>query len=510
MKYNRPDRIDDTPLAKLENHTAFVGRHIGPRDEDIQQMLNVLELDSLADLIHSTLPEAIQDNSPLDLPRARNPHETLNRAADMASKNQVMHSMIGMGYHDTAVPLVVLRNVLENPGWYTAYTPYQAEISQGRLEALLNFQQMVCDLTGMEISNASLLDEATAAAEAMTMLQRVNRKSKSRRFLVDRAVLPQTIDIVRARAGYLDIEVVVGNAEEEINSEDPFFGVLLQYPGETGEVRDYAKLTETAHESGAMVAVAVDLLSLVLLQPPGEFGADVVIGNSQRFGVPMGFGGPHAAFLATHEANKRSIPGRIIGVSQDSSGRPALRMALQTREQHIRRDKATSNICTAQALLAVMAGMFAAWHGPRGLRTIASRVHRLSGIFAHGLRSIGIEPQNSTWFDTLHYEMRAEKADKVIKRAAKRGINLRRISDTGVGISFNEKSNRRHVKSLWKAFAGKNHGLKLSEVDSDLPEDWSAIPGSQQRSTEFLEHEVFKPFPFRNRDATLPQAPGKP
>jgi glycine dehydrogenase len=494
MKHNRPDPIQDSPLSKLENHSAFVGRHIGPRDDDIQAMLQALGAGSLGELIRTTLPESIQDDSPLDLPRARNEDETLKRAREMSDRNQVMHSMIGMGYHDTDVPLVVMRNVLENPGWYTAYTPYQAEISQGRLEALLNFQQMVCDLTGMEIANASLLDEATAAAEAMTMLQRVNRKSKSNRFLIDKAVLPQTVDVVLARANYLGIDVVVANAGEEIGGDGKFFGILLQYPAENGDVVDYSALTAAAHENGAMVAVAVDLLTLVLLKSPGEFGADVVVGNSQRFGVPMGFGGPHAAFLATHDTNKRSIPGRIIGVSQDSAGRPALRMALQTREQHIRRDKATSNICTAQALLAVMAGLYAAWHGPGGLKTIANRVHRLSGIFVHGLRSLGIEPVCEAWFDTLHFEMTAGEADRTVKRAADAGINLRRIGNTGVGLSFNEKTGRDHVAALWTAFAGNEHGLELLDVDRDLAEDWSAIPDSLKRSSAFLEHPVFNRF----------------
>jgi len=494
MKHNRPEPIQDSPFSRLENHASFVGRHIGPREADLQKMLETLGLSSLEELIRSTLPESIQDDTPLDLPRARNEYDTLKRASKMAGKNRVMHSMIGMGYHETAVPLVVLRNVLENPGWYTAYTPYQAEISQGRLEALMNFQQMVCDLTGMEISNASLLDEATAAAEAMTMLRRVNRDSKSNRFLVDKAVLPQTIDVVRARAGYLGIEVVVADANSEVASEEPFFGVLLQYPGETGEVVDYAGLTETAHANGAMVAVAVDLLSLVMLRPPGEFGADVVVGNSQRFGVPMAFGGPHAAFLATHDANKRAIPGRIIGVSQDSAGRPAFRMALQTREQHIRRDKATSNICTAQALLAVMAGLYAAWHGPSGLAGIARRIQRLSGIFVNGLRSLGISPLHDAWFDTLCFELSSEDAKRVIKRAAKSGINLRRINENHVGVSFNEKTSRKHVKALWKAFAGKKHGLSFIEIDRELPEDWSSIPEASKRTSAFLDHEVFNRF----------------
>ncbi|MEE8496355.1 MAG: glycine dehydrogenase, partial [Xanthomonadales bacterium] len=362
MKHNRPPQIEDSPLAKLEDHGEFVRRHIGPHDEDVQTMLEAIGVSSLDELISTTLPSSIALDEPLDLPRARNETETIDRLREMASMNRVQHSMIGMGYHDTKLPAVIQRNVLENPGWYTAYTPYQAEISQGRLEALLVFQQMISDLTGMPIANASLLDEATAAAEAMAMLQRVNRKSKSSRFLLDENVLPQTRDVVENRARYLCIEIVVGNANEEISSGE-FFGILLQYPGLNGEITDYRELISRAHEGSALVCVAADLMGLVLLTPPGEMDADVVLGTAQRFGTPMGFGGPHAAYFATRDRYKRSLPGRIIGVSQDSKGRPALRMALQTREQHIRRDKATSNICTAQALLAVINGLYGVWHG---------------------------------------------------------------------------------------------------------------------------------------------------
>jgi len=494
MKHNRPPTIDDSTLSKLESHGEFVARHIGPREADIATMLQALGLESLDELIRTTLPESIQDTEPLDLPRARNESETLHRIHEISERNQVMHSMIGMGYHDTIVPPVILRNVLENPGWYTAYTPYQAEISQGRLEALLNFQQMVCDLTGMGIANASLLDEATAAAEAMTMLQRVNRKSKSQRFLADRRVLPQTRDVVQARARFLGIEVVVADASKTLASDGDFFGVLLQYPSEDGEVIDYSNLVKQAHESNAMVAVATDLLSLVLLTPPGEFGADVVVGTSQRFGVPLAYGGPHAAFLATTDEHKRSIPGRIIGVSQDSAGRPAYRMALQTREQHIRRDKATSNICTAQALLAVMAGLYAAWHGPRGLRTIARRVHRLSGIFVEGLRERGIEPACDAWFDTVRFDLDAEDVVATIDKAAEVGINIRRITETSIGLSFNEKSTREHVEALWAVFPGSDTEPDLLAIDRKFGDSWSAFPESLQRKSAFLEHPVFNRF----------------
>ncbi|HMB60331.1 MAG TPA: glycine dehydrogenase (aminomethyl-transferring), partial [Xanthomonadales bacterium] len=320
----RPVQIPDSPLRKLEDHGGFVSRHVGPRPADIEKMLKCVGAGSLEDLVESTLPPSIHLQEPLDLPRARNETETLQRLKEMASQNRVQHSMIGMGYHETILPAVIQRNVLENPGWYTAYTPYQAEISQGRLEALLNFQQLICDLTGMPIANASLLDEATAAAEAMALLQRVNRKSKSNAFLIAPNVLPQTRDVVENRAGHMGIEAVVGEPGELLGKQE-FFGILLQYPGTDGEVIDYREIIQQAHENGTQVAVASDLLSLVLLTPPGEMNADVVIGSAQRFGVPMGYGGPHAAFFATREEHKRSLPGRIIGLSQDSAGRPAMR-----------------------------------------------------------------------------------------------------------------------------------------------------------------------------------------
>jgi len=494
MKHNRPPQIEDSPLARLEDHGEFVMRHIGPRDEHIQIMLETTGVSSLDELISTTLPPSIALDDPLDLPQARNETETIERLREMASMNRVQHSMIGMGYHDTKLPAVIQRNVLENPGWYTAYTPYQAEISQGRLEALLVFQQMVSDLTGMPVANASLLDEATAAAEAMTMLQRVNRKSKSSRFLLDENILPQTLDVAENRARYFGIEIVVGNAHEELSSGD-FFGILLQYPGLNGEITDYRELISRAHEGGALVCVAADLMSLVLLTPPGEMGADVVVGTTQRFGVPMGFGGPHAAYFATRDSYKRSLPGRIIGVSQDSKGRPALRMALQTREQHIRRDKATSNICTAQALLAVMAGLYGVWHGRERLKKIALRIHRLTCLLAEGLKSMGYEPQADTWFDTLTFDMDASDADVVYKRALDTGINLRRDGKTVLGMSVNEKTTRDHVAALFQAFSG-NKGAEsgvgaVLEIDRRLAVDYSAIPETLRRESDFLQHPVF-------------------
>jgi glycine dehydrogenase len=474
----------------LEDHGEFVMRHIGPRDEQARHMLNEIGLGSLEELIAQTIPRSIRTDEPLDLADAQTESATLARLREIAAMNTVQHSMIGMGYHETILPPVIQRNVLENPGWYTAYTPYQAEISQGRLEALLNFQQMISDLTGMPIANASLLDEATAAAEAMTMLQRVNRKSKSNRFLVDGTALPQSIDVVVNRARYFGIEVVVGDPAEAL-VDGEYFGLLLQYPGVDGEIRDYREVIEQAHATGALVAVAADLMSLVLLVPPGEMGADAVIGSAQRFGVPMGFGGPHAAFFATREEYKRSIPGRIIGVSQDSKGRTALRMALQTREQHIRRDKATSNICTAQALLAVISGLYGVWHGRERLRKIAGRIHRLAGVLAHGLDKLGFSSTADSWFDTLTYELDAEQADVIYQRALDAGINLRRIGTTGIGISVNEKTGRRHVEALLRAFAGTDEVPAIDALDAELGEIGSAIPPALRRSSDFLQHPVF-------------------
>ncbi len=490
MQHNRPPQIEDSPLAKLEDHGEFVMRHIGPSDEHIQIMLEAISVSSLDELISTTLPPSIALAEPLDLPRARNETETIDRLREIASMNRVQHSMIGMGYHETKLPAVIQRNVLENPGWYTAYTPYQAEISQGRLEALLVFQQMISDLTGMPIANASLLDEATAAAEAMTMLQRVNRKSKSSRFLLDENILPQTRDVVENRARYFDIEIVAGNPDEELSRGD-FYGILLQFPGLNGELTDYRDLISRAHESGALVGVAADLMSLVLLTPPGEIDADVVLGSAQRFGVPMGFGGPHAAYFATRDPYKRSLPGRIIGVSRDSKGRPALRMALQTREQHIRRDKATSNICTAQALLAVISGLYGVWHGSEKLIKIASRIHRLTCLLAEGLKSIGYQPRSDTWFDTLTFELDAGDADAVYRRALDAGINLRRDGKTVLGMSFNEKTSRDHVAILLRAFSGTDENEAVLEIDRRLDADHCAIPQTLRRESDFLQHPVF-------------------
>jgi glycine dehydrogenase len=479
----------ESPLTELEDHAEFIRRHIGPDDTQVSHMLNTLGIDSLDALIESTLPPSIQMTEPLALARSKSEFATLKRLRQIADLNIVKHSMIGMGYHDTITPPVILRNILENPGWYTAYTPYQAEISQGRLEAMLNFQQMVCDLTGMELSNASLLDEATAAAEAMAMLKRINRKNKSMRFFIDQSVLPQTLDVLQTRATHFGFELVVGYPANELNKGD-FFGALLQYTASDGEINDIGPMIHMAHESGTLVAVAADLMSLVLLKSPGEMEADIVVGSSQRFGVPMGFGGPHAAFFATRDNFKRSIPGRIIGVSKDRQDQPAMRMALQTREQHIRRDNATSNICTAQALLAVMASMYAVYHGANGLKRIAKRIHRLTSLLVTGLSSQGIEPDNKTWFDTVTFHLPDAQAERIYSRAQDAGINLFR-GHGGLSVSINEKTTRDHIIQLWNAFSDGNNEEDISSIDRSIEREFTAIPDSLQRQSTFLQHPVF-------------------
>jgi len=489
IKFNRPETITDSPFTLLENHGEFIHRHIGPGEEQIEHMLSALGVDTLEALVESTLPPSIHSDVLLELPRARNEIETLARLRDMADRNVVKHSMIGMGYHDTITPPVILRNILENPGWYTAYTPYQAEISQGRLEAMLNFQHMICDLTAMELANASLLDEATAAAEAMATLKRINRKNKSTRFLVDERTLPQTLDVLRTRAAHFDYELVVGNPADELNNGE-FFGMLLEYTGTQGDIADIAPLISSAHEKGTLVAVAADLMSLVLLTPPGEMGADICLGTSQRFGVPMGYGGPHAAYFATRDSNKRAVPGRIIGVSEDRHGQPAMRMALQTREQHIRRDHATSNICTSQALLAVMAGMYAVYHGSAGLTRIAQRIHRLANLLVAGLKPLGIQPANKSWFDTLTFHLPDEQADRIFARASDVGINLFR-GNGGISVSINEKSNRQHLANLWDAFSGEIGASSFIDTDQAMEPEFTSIPAVMQRKSSFLDHPVF-------------------
>ncbi len=453
-------------------------------------MLDTVGASSLEALIDDTMPASIRQLKPLDLPPCKDEARVLAELRDIAAKNQIKHSMIGLGYHPAITPPVILRNVLENPGWYTAYTPYQAEISQGRLEGMLNFQQMVMDLTGMALSNASLLDEATAAAEAMAMLRRVNREAESDVFLIDADCLPQTIDVVINRGQHLGLEVRVVDDLAQALAEQDCFGVLCQYPGTSGGIRDLNPIVSAAHARHARVAVATDLLALALLKPPGEFGVDAVIGSAQRFGVPMGFGGPHAAFLATREEYRRSVPGRIIGVSRDRHGAPALRMALQTREQHIRREKAMSNICTAQALLAVMAGFYAVWHGAEGLRRIATRIHRQACLLADALISAGFELEHSAFFDTVSVRLDEPRRAAVIHRAQQAGINLRADRAGHIGIACNECTQHHHLKTLLDIFSAQP--VDIDMIDRRTPVERCAIPEPQQRQSDFLTHEVFR------------------
>jgi glycine dehydrogenase len=472
-------------LAELEQHRGFVDRHIGTSDAEQRAMLQALGFASRADLIDAIVPQAIRTRRPLALPEAKGEQEALDALKAIARENKVLKSCIGQGYYGTLTPGVILRNVLENPAWYTAYTPYQPEISQGRLEALINFQTMVCDLTGMAIANASMLDEATAAAEAMTLALRVGR-SKSTKIYVADDVFPQTIDVVRTRAGPLGIEVVVGPAADAASGH--CFAALLQYPGANGDVRDLRSLVEALHANGALAIVATDLLALTLLKPPGEWGADVVVGSSQRFGVPMGFGGPHAAFLATRDEFKRSLPGRLVGVTIDANGDPAYRLALQTREQHIRREKATSNICTAQVLLAVIAAMYAVYHGPAGLAIIAARAHRLTAILASGLRQLGLVVANETFFDTLTVATPG-RAERIHAAAVAGGMNLRRIDADRVGISLDETTTWADVEALWQIFAPAGATApNLEAIESKVAEAW---PAALRRESTYLTHPTF-------------------
>jgi len=486
----RDEQLEPGTSGHMDNHHEFISRHVGPNERDIARMLNLIGCNSLDELVASTVPASILDASPLALPDPVTEREALQQLRALAVRNRLMHNMIGLGYHETLTPAVILRNVLENPGWYTAYTPYQAEISQGRLEALLNFQQMICDLTGMELANASLLDEATAAAEAMAQLKRVNRRNESTRFVVDANCLPQTVDVIRNRARYFGFDVAVGDPLAELEGGD-CFGLIVQYPADNGAVTELAPIIAAAHARQCLVAVAADLLALVKLVPPGEMGADIVLGSAQRFGIPMGYGGPHAAFYATRDEFKRSLPGRIIGVSTDRHGKPALRMALQTREQHIRRDKATSNICTAQALLAVMAGMYGVYHGAEGLRLIAERVHRLARLAAAGLETLGFEPENATFFDTLTFEVSVSEAGAIIERAEAAGVNLRRVDSTRVGFSVNEKTTRDHLSAIWAAFAPGDGRPEPEELGVEPGAGKTGIPQHLARTSPFMEHEIF-------------------
>jgi len=466
------------PLTQLEHRDEFIFRHIGPHEHAVAGMLASIGIASLDTLIGETVPAAIRLQKPLALPAPLPENAALAALKTIAAKNAVKKSLIGQGYYGTHTPPVILRNLFENPGWYTAYTPYQAEIAQGRLEALLNYQQMVVDLTGMEIANASLLDEATAAAEAMTMARRIS-KAKGNVFFVDEAAFPQTIDVIRTRAAYFGFELAFGRPEQAAQYE--LFGALLQYPNARGEIADLTTTIATIKGKGGVVAVASDLMALVLLKPPGEMGADIALGSSQRFGVPMGFGGPHAAFFATREAHVRSMPGRIIGVSKDARGKTAYRMALQTREQHIRREKANSNICTSQVLLANIAGMYAVWHGPLGLRTIASRIHRLAALLAGALGVTGRD-----FFDTFEVKVGAGETAKIMQAAVAAGYNLRRVDDRTVAISVDETTTREDIAALLKIFG--HTGAPVEALDAARP---CAIPVTLQRREPILAHPVF-------------------
>ncbi|CAL93902.1 aminomethyl-transferring glycine dehydrogenase [Azoarcus olearius] len=474
-----PQTLLSAPLAQLEQRDAFIHRHLGPNPDEIARMCATIGVPDIDTLIAQTVPASIRLPQALPLAGPRPEHEALELLRGLAERNAVKKSMIGMGYYGTHTPAVILRNVMENPGWYTAYTPYQAEIAQGRLEALLNFQQMVIDLTGLELANASLLDEATAAAEAMAMARRVS-KSKSNAFFVDAACFPQTLDVVRTRAEYFGFNLVLGDAAEA--AEHDVFGALLQYPNVHGTVGDLGAVIAALKGRGAITALATDLMALVLLKSPGAMGADIALGSAQRFGVPMGFGGPHAAFFATREAYVRSMPGRIIGVSRDARGKTALRMTLQTREQHIRREKANSNICTSQVLLANMAGFYAVYHGPQGLRTIAARIHRLAALLDAGLRAAGFAVRSSAYFDTLEVDA-DERAAAILSAADQAGFNLRDAGHGRIGLSVDETTTRADIAAVLACFG--------ANVDLETLTPASALPAGLLRDDAILAHPVF-------------------
>jgi glycine dehydrogenase len=481
---NHPLKTPDYPFAPLD---TFARRHIGPNPEEVAGMLEPLGYKSLESLVDAVVPPAIRLRRPLDLPAPKGEREALEELREIMGQNKVFRSFIGQGYYDTITPPVIQRNVLENPGWYTAYTPYQAELAQGRLEALLNFQTMVADLTGLAIANASLLDEATAAAEAMTMLHAVRVNEGANQFFVSNACHPQTLDVVRTRAASQGIELVVEDADD-FNPDSRCFGALLQSPDTYGAIRDYGKFIRLVQQVGGKVAMATDLLALTLLKPPGEYGADVAIGSAQRFGVPLGYGGPHAAFFATKDELKRNMPGRLIGVSHDAQGKPAMRLALQTREQHIRRDKATSNICTAQVLLAVMASMYAVYHGPEGLRDIARRVHRLTVHLAASLSALGYKVDPTPFFDTLRVTTTKASAHELAQAAMARGINLRVFDGDTFGISLDETVSSADLDALTEILGKGEKTIRTEGLLTDLPPQW---PAELRRTSAYLAHPVF-------------------
>ncbi len=473
--------------SALDTHTDFIPRHIGPNEADQARMLAAVGSPSLDALIGEVVPPGIRQAQPLTLPASRDEADVLAELRDIAGKNQVLRNYIGQGYYGTHTPNVILRNILENPAWYTAYTPYQPEISQGRLEALLNYQTMVADLTGLDIANASLLDESTAAAEAMTLARR-SARSKSNVFFVSKHCHPQTIEVVRTRAEGLGIEIAVGDEFQELPE---CYGVLLQYPHSLGGVSDYRALAESVHAQGGVVACATDLLALALLASPGSWGADIAVGSAQRFGVPFGFGGPHAGFMACKDAHKRNMPGRLVGVSKDAQGNSALRLALQTREQHIRREKATSNICTAQVLLAVMAGMYAVWHGPAGIARIAERVQRYTAILREALVMLGVRVGNDTFFDTLLLHT-GSNTGAILAAAEQAGINLRRVSSTNLAVSLDETVTAQDLQALVNVFgAGLQKSVGMLSVEALAQKVASGIPAALRREGPILSHPVF-------------------
>jgi glycine dehydrogenase len=475
-------KIDSSYSEKFEN------RHIGPDAHQVEEMLKVTKAGSIDELIDQTIPGNIRLKKALSLPDAKSEYEFLKDFKKIASKNKVYQSFIGMGYYNTITPGVILRNVLENPGWYTAYTPYQAEIAQGRLEALINYQTMIIDLTGMQIANASLLDEGTAAAEAMHLMfaSRKASKKSATRFFVDQNIFPQTLDVLKTRSTPIGVDLVIGDVQSLDFTDSTLFAVYVQNPNNNGAIKDYSSFAKAAHEKDVFVVMGADLMSLVIMKSPGEMGADVVVGSSQRFGVPMGFGGPHAAFFATKDEFKRQMPGRIIGASVDASGNPGYRMALQTREQHIRREKATSNICTAQVLLSVMAGMYTVYHGPEGLKKIAGRIHGLAITLAAGLKALGVKQVNEFFFDTLKLEVADKKT--LEKEATKREINFRYFEDNHVGISIDEITSPEDINTILEIF-GSFLGKKPALISANGQEvKW---PESLKRKSSFLTHPVF-------------------
>ena len=497
--HQEPAQNDIAPsIEELQYASEFIDRHIGPSNEQIAIMLASLKLESLEQLIKTVVPSEILTTTHSLIGNSITESQAIKKLKDIASLNKTSRSFIGLGYYTTRTPSVILRNVLQNPGWYTAYTPYQPEISQGRLECLLNFQQMVIDLTAMDIANASLLDEATAAAEAMALAKRVSKNRKSNKFFVHSQCFPQTIDVLRTRSECFGFELVIGEIDE-INPTE-IFGGLFQYPAMEGSIQDFAEVIETLHTNKAIAVMAADIMSLALLKPPGEMGADVVVGNTQRFGVPLGYGGPHAAYFATKEEYKRAVPGRIIGVSVDANGKRAYRMALQTREQHIRREKANSNICTAQVLLANIAGLYATYHGPQGIHKIASRIHRFTSILAMGLEKSGINIVNENFFDTLTIKVEADEAELIIKRANDAQINLwtGQMKEKGtIGISLDECTSENEIRELWSILIGPSkHSNSVLDFDEIIRSGQTepVIPEYLNRNSKFLTHPVFNSF----------------